>query len=174
MARLLCPRVAAANFGERIPLERPLRLTRPQVGVVTNIETDHISAFGNVEVIATEKGKLIAALPPRGTAVITPMTRGCSPCGRSASGESPPMGWRLRLWCGQRTSPLSGYRRGPPNCVPLVSNGLSAVLSMNDPMPTVSAVIACVLSGIISKPAWARSSPRNRRVLPQPQHFIRG
>ncbi len=62
--------MAAAYHGERIALEGPLRLVRPLVGVVTNIESDHISAFGSVEAIAEEKGKLIASLPQEGTAVL--------------------------------------------------------------------------------------------------------
>ncbi len=62
--------IAAAKRGERIPLERPLDLVKPRIGVVTNIGTDHISAFGSVEAIAAEKGKLIAALPPHGIAIL--------------------------------------------------------------------------------------------------------
>ena len=62
--------IAAAIRGKRIALEGPLRLVRPQIGVVTNIGSDHLSAFGTVEAIAAEKGKLIAALPPHGTAVL--------------------------------------------------------------------------------------------------------
>jgi UDP-N-acetylmuramoyl-tripeptide--D-alanyl-D-alanine ligase len=62
--------IAAAIRGKRIPLEGPLRLARPQIGVVTNIGSDHLSAFGSIEAIAAEKGKLIAALPPHGTAVL--------------------------------------------------------------------------------------------------------
>lgn len=62
--------IAAAVRGTRIPLQGPLKLVQPQIGVVTNIESDHISAFGTVESIAEEKGKLIAALPPHGTAIL--------------------------------------------------------------------------------------------------------
>ena len=62
--------IAAAIQGERLPFEGLLRLVRPEIGVVTNIGTDHLSAFGTVEAIAAEKGKLIAALPPQGTAVL--------------------------------------------------------------------------------------------------------
>lgn len=62
--------IAAAVRGERIPLQVPLKLVMPQIGVVTNIETDHLNAFGTVEAIAAEKSKLIAALPPHGTAVL--------------------------------------------------------------------------------------------------------
>ena len=43
---------------------------KPRIGVVTNIGSDHISAFGSVEAIAAEKGKLIAALPSDGIAIL--------------------------------------------------------------------------------------------------------
>ena len=62
--------IAAAKESARIALERPLRMVRPQIGVVTNIGADHISAFGSQEAIAAEKGKLIAALACDGTAVL--------------------------------------------------------------------------------------------------------
>jgi UDP-N-acetylmuramyl pentapeptide synthase len=62
--------IAAAIGGKRIALERPLSLVRPRIGVVTNIGTDHLSAFGSVEEIAAEKGKLVAALPEAGTAIL--------------------------------------------------------------------------------------------------------
>jgi UDP-N-acetylmuramoyl-tripeptide--D-alanyl-D-alanine ligase len=62
--------IAAAVRGERIPLQVPLKLVQPQIGVVTNIETDHLSAFGTVEAIAAEKSKLISGLPPHGTAIL--------------------------------------------------------------------------------------------------------
>ena len=62
--------IAAAIRGERIPLERPLNLVKPSIGVVTNIGSDHIGAFGSIEAIAAEKGKLIAALPSNGTAIL--------------------------------------------------------------------------------------------------------
>jgi aminoacyl-tRNA hydrolase len=56
--------------GHSFALEIPLRFVRPQIGVVTTIGTDHLSAFHTVEAIAREKGKLISALPPHGTAVL--------------------------------------------------------------------------------------------------------
>jgi aminoacyl-tRNA hydrolase len=62
--------IAAAVRGARIPLERSLRIVRPQIGVVTNIGADHISVFHSLEAIAAEKGKLIAALPRHGTAIL--------------------------------------------------------------------------------------------------------
>jgi aminoacyl-tRNA hydrolase len=43
---------------------------QPQIGVVTTVGDDHISAHGSREAIAAEKGKLIAALPPNGTAIL--------------------------------------------------------------------------------------------------------
>ncbi|WP_114946228.1 aminoacyl-tRNA hydrolase [Microvirga calopogonii] len=62
--------IAAAIGGQRVALERPLDLVRPRIGVVTNIGTDHIGAFGSIEEIAAEKGKLIAMLPQDGVAVL--------------------------------------------------------------------------------------------------------
>ena len=50
--------------------DKALELVRPQIGVVTNIGTDHISAFGTIDAIAAQKGRLIEALPARGTAVL--------------------------------------------------------------------------------------------------------
>ena len=43
---------------------------KPSIGVVTNIGSDHISAFGSVEAIAAEKSKLIAGLPSHGIAIL--------------------------------------------------------------------------------------------------------
>lgn len=52
-------------------LEESIRMVKPRIGVVTNIGADHLSAFGTMEHIAAEKGKLIAALPPTsGTAIL--------------------------------------------------------------------------------------------------------
>jgi len=51
-------------------LDRPIRFVRPQIGVLTLVARDHYSAFKSVEAIAEEKGKLIAALPRNGVAVI--------------------------------------------------------------------------------------------------------
>lgn len=51
-------------------LDLPLRLVRPDISVLTNIGTDHLSAFDSVEGIAREKAKLIDALPSSGTAVL--------------------------------------------------------------------------------------------------------
>ena len=58
------------GIGEAIPLEKQFQMFKPQVGVVTTIGDDHISAHGSREAIAAEKGKLIEALPKNGTAVL--------------------------------------------------------------------------------------------------------
>jgi len=50
--------------------DRLLRLVRPAIGVVTTVGEDQYKAFGSREAIAAEKGKLIGALPPHGTAVL--------------------------------------------------------------------------------------------------------
>jgi len=51
-------------------IDQSIELVRPSIGVVTTIGDDHISAFGSRAAIAREKGKLVAALPPNGTAVL--------------------------------------------------------------------------------------------------------
>lgn len=51
-------------------MDRALPLLRPRIGVVTNIGTDHYSAYGSREAIAAEKRKLIQALPADGIAVL--------------------------------------------------------------------------------------------------------
>jgi UDP-N-acetylmuramoyl-tripeptide--D-alanyl-D-alanine ligase len=53
-----------------IPLEVPVRLARPKIGIVTAVGKEHLSAFKTIEAIAAEKAKLVAALPPNGTAVL--------------------------------------------------------------------------------------------------------
>jgi len=45
-------------------------IARPDVGVITNVGTAHIEYLGSQDEIATEKGDLIAALPPEATAVL--------------------------------------------------------------------------------------------------------
>jgi UDP-N-acetylmuramyl pentapeptide synthase len=51
-------------------LDRAIGLVRPKVAVVTNVGGDHRSAFRSLEATAKEKGKLVAALPPNGLAVL--------------------------------------------------------------------------------------------------------
>lgn len=58
------------GLGEEIPLEKQFEMFKPQMGVVTTVGDDHISAHGSREAIADAKGKLIAALPKHGTAIL--------------------------------------------------------------------------------------------------------
>ena len=51
-------------------LDAPLALLRPDVGVVTNVQTDHYSAFGSIDKIAVEKRKMVDVLPATGTAIL--------------------------------------------------------------------------------------------------------
>lgn len=51
-------------------VEELASVARPSIGVVTNVRTDHLRAFGSVEAIAAEKARLVAALPPDGTAIL--------------------------------------------------------------------------------------------------------
>ncbi len=58
------------GYGEILDFAIPLGIVRPQIGVLTNIGTDHISLFGTQDEIAEHKGKLVAALPASGVAVL--------------------------------------------------------------------------------------------------------
>jgi UDP-N-acetylmuramoyl-tripeptide--D-alanyl-D-alanine ligase len=51
-------------------LDASIDLLRPSIAVVTNIAADHRAAFRTLETTAEEKGKVIARLPPTGTAVL--------------------------------------------------------------------------------------------------------
>jgi UDP-N-acetylmuramoyl-tripeptide--D-alanyl-D-alanine ligase len=51
-------------------MDLPLALVRPQLGVVTNIGSDHLSSYHSRQGIADEKAKLIRALPPDGIAIL--------------------------------------------------------------------------------------------------------
>jgi aminoacyl-tRNA hydrolase len=62
--------VAAVDSKHRRAIDGVLALVRPRIGVVTNIGTDHLAAFGSVENIATEKSKLVAAVPSDGAAIL--------------------------------------------------------------------------------------------------------
>lgn len=45
-------------------------LARPQIGVVTAVRGVHLSRAGSIEAIEREKGRLVEALPPGGTAIL--------------------------------------------------------------------------------------------------------
>lgn len=47
-----------------------MRLFHPNIGVVLNIGTDHYASFRGTEGVAREKGKLVEALMPEGTAIL--------------------------------------------------------------------------------------------------------
>ena len=51
-------------------MDKPLALVQPSIGIVTVVRDDHSSKDYPREAIAEEKGKLIAALPATGTAVL--------------------------------------------------------------------------------------------------------
>jgi len=51
-------------------LDYMVNLFRPTVAVITTIKRDHYSTFRSKAAIAEEKGKLVAALPEHGTAVL--------------------------------------------------------------------------------------------------------
>jgi len=51
-------------------IDQGVWFTEPEVGVVTTIGWDHLSSLGGPKGVAAEKGKLVAALPPTGLAVL--------------------------------------------------------------------------------------------------------
>jgi UDP-N-acetylmuramoyl-tripeptide--D-alanyl-D-alanine ligase len=52
----------------QLPVE--VALVKPQIGVVTTVNLDHISVFRTADAITAEKSELVARLPPDGTAVL--------------------------------------------------------------------------------------------------------
>jgi UDP-N-acetylmuramoyl-tripeptide--D-alanyl-D-alanine ligase len=65
--RFCVQEVGASEPGGLDPM---LKLLKPQVGVVTNVGTDHFKAFRTREAVAAEKSRLIASLPADGIAVL--------------------------------------------------------------------------------------------------------
>ncbi len=59
--------MASDAFGEVAALAK---ITRPKVGVVTNINRAHLSILGGLNNIAAEKGRLIESLPFDGSAIL--------------------------------------------------------------------------------------------------------
>jgi alanine racemase len=59
--------MACDTFGEIADLAR---VTRPEVGVVTMINQNHLSYLGTLNNIAAEKGRLVEALPFNGAAIL--------------------------------------------------------------------------------------------------------
>jgi UDP-N-acetylmuramyl pentapeptide synthase len=51
-------------------LDDPIALVRPSIAVITNVGGDHRTAFRTLDATATEKGKLVAAVPIEGLAVL--------------------------------------------------------------------------------------------------------
>ncbi len=75
--------IAITTRGGRIPLEVPIGLARPQIGIVTTVGREHL---GTIEAVAAEKAKLVAALPPNGTAVLNADDPNCERDGNAACG----------------------------------------------------------------------------------------
>lgn len=76
-----------AELSEEKPgvMDAQLALLQPSVAVITNVGDDHWSAYDSRYAIAAEMGKLVAALPAHGTAVlnaddelVNAMGRGCA------------------------------------------------------------------------------------------------
>jgi aminoacyl-tRNA hydrolase len=65
-------RYAVVEIGISTPgsIDAKIALARPQIAAWTVVGRDHIKAFGSMEAIAEEKGKLVRALPADGIAVL--------------------------------------------------------------------------------------------------------
>lgn len=66
--------VGMNHRGEIAPLAL---LGKPDIGIITNIGTAHIGFLGSQEMIATEKGDLLAALPEQGMAILPAVDNFC-------------------------------------------------------------------------------------------------
>jgi UDP-N-acetylmuramoyl-tripeptide--D-alanyl-D-alanine ligase len=62
--------VAEVGIRERGDLDAAARLVRPDVAVVTAVGPVHLETLGDLDGVAAEKGRLVAALRPGGTAVL--------------------------------------------------------------------------------------------------------
>lgn len=51
-------------------MDKPLEIIRPDIGVLTNIGSDHFKSFANKDDIASEKRKIVDRLPKHGVAVL--------------------------------------------------------------------------------------------------------
>lgn len=51
-------------------IERLAEVARPDVGVVTSVDTAHVEYLGDLDGVARAKGELVAALPASGLAVV--------------------------------------------------------------------------------------------------------
>lgn len=66
------PEVLVLEYGvdHRGDMDYLLRITKPDVAVVTAVSPTHLEFMGSVDAVAKEKGKLVTALPAGGTAVL--------------------------------------------------------------------------------------------------------
>lgn len=65
--KVLVLEMAADRPGD---IEFLVRIAPPKIGVLTAIGPAHLERFGTIERVAAEKGKLLAALPAEGTAIL--------------------------------------------------------------------------------------------------------
>jgi UDP-N-acetylmuramoyl-tripeptide--D-alanyl-D-alanine ligase len=62
--------VIEMGINRRGELRRLCQITRPQVGLITNIGPTHLQFLGNVEGVARAKAELLESLPPEGVAIL--------------------------------------------------------------------------------------------------------
>ncbi|MFA9262858.1 MAG: UDP-N-acetylmuramoyl-tripeptide--D-alanyl-D-alanine ligase [Undibacterium sp.] len=66
------PEVLVLEMGIDHPgdMDYLLSIARPDIGVLTHVSESHLAQFDNLDHIAREKGKLLAAIPENGTAIV--------------------------------------------------------------------------------------------------------
>src|SRR4051812_5543778 len=66
-ARWVVLEMGARRVGD---IERLAEVARPDIGIVTSIDTAHLAYLGDLDGVARAKGELVAALPATGVAVL--------------------------------------------------------------------------------------------------------
>jgi aminoacyl-tRNA hydrolase len=62
--------VVELSAGKPGEIGRQIELVKPSIGVVTNVGSDHYQAYGSLDAIGREKGRLPRSLPPDGVAIL--------------------------------------------------------------------------------------------------------
>jgi len=62
--------VVELHGGDPGYMDHPLKIVKPEIGVLVSIGRDHFKAFRNIEEIANEKRKIVDRLPKHGVAVL--------------------------------------------------------------------------------------------------------
>ncbi len=160
-------------------LDRPLRLVRPRIAVLTLVARDHYTAFKSVDAIAEEKGKVVSALPADGVAVLNiddPRVRAIGEaCGRRVIWIGTGEGATLRL--------VEARSRYPEPLVLTIEHGgerhqvRTGLHGTHLALPVLAALGVGVAAGVplataITALADAVITPGRMQVLPAPDGVV--